>query len=81
MSETPVKVIVDLSKPKGQRESIVPLTEDEIAERELMAQQAEAEQAATDQETADLAAAKQAAQDKLAALGLTEAEIAAITGA
>jgi len=81
MSETPVKVIVDLSKPKGQRESIVPLTEDEIAERELMAQQAEAEQAATDRETADLAAAKQAAQDKLAALGLTEAEIAAITGA
>jgi len=81
MSETPVKVIVDLSKPKGQRESIVPLTEDEIAERELMAQQAEAEQAATDQETADLAAAKQAAQDKLAALGLTEAKIAAITGA
>jgi len=81
MSETPVKVIVDLSKPKGERESIVPLTDEEIAERELMAQEAEAEQAARDQEAADLAAAKQAAQDKLKALGLTDLEIAAITGA
>jgi len=81
MSETPMKIVVDLSLPKGERESIIPLTDEEIAERELMSQQAEAEQAARDQEAADLAAAKQAAQEKLAALGLTEAEIAAITGA
>ncbi len=30
MSETPVKIVVDLSKPKGQRESIIPLTDAEI---------------------------------------------------
>ena len=81
MPDTPVKVVVDLSKPKGQRESIIPLTAEEIAEREAMAAQAAEEQAAREAEAAALAAAKQAAQDKLAALGLTDLEIAAITGA
>lgn len=81
MSNTPVKVVVDLSQPKGQRESIIPLTEEEIAERDLMAQEAAAEQEAREAEEAARIAAKQAAQEKLAALGLTEAEIAAITGA
>ena len=81
MADTPVKVVVDLSKPKGERESIVPLTAEEIAEREAMAAQAQAEQEAAEAEAASLAAAKQAAQDKLAALGLTDLEIAAITGA
>ena len=48
-------------------------------EADLAAQKArQAEQAA---EQASLAAAKQAAQDKLKALGLTDLEIAAITGA
>lgn len=81
MADKPVKVVVDLSQPKGERESIIPLTEEEIAERDLMAQEAAAEQEAREQEAADLAAAKQAAQDKLKALGLTDLEIAAITGA
>jgi len=81
MAETPVKVVVDLSQPKGQREQIVPLTAEEIAERDLMAQEAAAEQEAHEAEEAARLAAKQAAQEKLAALGLTEAEIAAITGA
>lgn len=81
MSDTPVKVVVDLSKPKGERESIIPLTEEEIAERDLMAQEAAAEQEAREAEEAARVAAKQTAQEKLAALGLTEAEIAAITGA
>lgn len=81
MAETPTKIVVDLSKPKGERESVVPLTAEEIAEREARAEQAAAEQAAREAEAAELAAAKQAAQEKLAALGLTEAEIAAITGA
>lgn len=81
MSDTPVKVIVDLSKPKGQRESIIPLTEEEIAERDLMAQQAAEEQAQREAEEAAKEAAKTAAQEKLAALGLTAEEIAAITGA
>lgn len=81
MSDTPVKVIVDLSKPKGERESIIPLTEEEIAERDLMAQQAAEEQAQREAEEAAREAAKTAAQEKLAALGLTAEEIAAITGA
>ena len=31
---TPVKIVIDLSKPEGERESIVPLTAEEIAQRE-----------------------------------------------
>ncbi len=81
MSDTPVKVIVDLSKPKGERESIIPLTKEEIAERDLMAQQAAEEQAQREAEELAKEAAKTAAQEKLAALGLTAEEIAAITGA
>ena len=79
--ETPVKIVVDLSKPKGERESIIPLTEEEIAERDLMAQQAAAEQEAREAEEAARLAAKQAAQEKLKALGLTDLEIAALVGA
>jgi len=78
MSETPVKVIVDLSQPKGQRESIVPLTADEIAEREAMAAQAETERLAQEQAEADRLAAKASAEAKLAALGLDAEEVAAI---
>lgn len=81
MPDTPVKVIVDLSKPKGEREQIVPLTAEEIAEREAMAEQAAADEAAKQAEQEALAAAKQSAQDKLAELGLSDLEIAAITGA
>lgn len=81
MSETPVKVIVDLSKPKGQRESIVPLTDEEIAERDAQAVIAEAErveqEAIAEQKTADA----QAGRDALVALGLTEAQINALLGA
>ena len=81
MSETPVKVVVDLSKPKGQRESIIELTAEEIAEREVMATEAEAQQVIDDAAVAARADAKASANDKLAALGLSAEEIAAITGA
>lgn len=81
MSETPVKIVVDLSKPKGERESIIPLTAEEIAEREAMALQAAEEQAQREAEEQAKADAKAAAESKLAALGLTPEEIAAITGA
>ena len=81
MSETPVKVIVDLSKPKGQRESIVPLTAEEIAERDAMAVQAEAERVEQEAIEAQKAADAQAGRDALMALGLTEAQIAALLGA
>tara|TARA_R110000782_G_scaffold233431_1_gene319543 strand:+ start:700 stop:945 length:246 start_codon:yes stop_codon:yes gene_type:complete len=81
MSETPVKVVVDLSKPKGQRESIIPLTQAEIDERDAQAVVAEQEradqQAIADQTAADA----QAGRDALVALGLTEAQITALVGA
>jgi|TARA_R110000765_G_scaffold88419_1_gene169073 hypothetical protein len=81
MVETPVKIVVDLSKPKGQRESIIPLTKAEIAQREAQAVIAESERVEREALEADKAAAKESANDKLAALGLSPEEIAAITGA
>ena len=81
MSETPVKVIVDLSKPKGQRESIVPLTDEEIAERDAQAVQAELDRQAEEAAQAEQQALKDSANAKLLALGLSPEEIAAITGA
>ena len=59
MTDTPVKVIVDLSKPKGQRESIVPLTDEEIAERDAQAVQAAKDQAAADKAAVVVAASAQ----------------------
>ena len=80
MSNTPVKVVVDLSKPKGQRESIIPLTEEEIAQRELDALQAAEEQAQREAEEQAKADAKASAISKLTALGLTEEEALALVG-
>jgi hypothetical protein len=45
MSDTPVKIVIDLSKPEGEREQIIPLTPAEIEEREKLAIQAAQEQA------------------------------------
>ena len=78
MTDRPTKLIVDCST--GER-SIVELTDEEIAEREAMAAQAEADRLAQEQAAAELQAQKQSAQEKLKALGLTDLEIAAITGA
>ena len=77
---TPVKVVVDLSLPKGQRESIIPLTEEEIAQREADAAQAAIEQAQREAEEQAKADAKASALAKLEALGLTEDEALAIVG-
>lgn len=71
---TPVKIIVDLSKPEGERESIIPLTAEEIAQREADAQAAAEEQAAREAEAQAKADAKASAISKLIALGLTEEE-------
>ena len=78
--ETPVKIIVDLSKPEGERESIVPLTAEEIAQREADVAQFAQEQA--EREAAEQAkiVAKTSAIAKLEALGLTEDEAKAIIG-
>lgn len=81
MSDTPVKVIIDLSKPEGERESIVPLTAEEIAQREADAQAYAEAQAQREAEEAARQAAKASAQSKLSALGLTTAEINALLGA
>lgn len=77
MSETPMKLIIDLSKPEGQRESYVPLTAEEIAQRDLDAQQAEAERLAREEEQARIDDLKQSARAKLiAGQPLTEEEAA-----
>lgn len=81
MTDTPVKIVVDLSKPKGERESIIPLTDEEIAERDAQAVQAAKDQAVADKAAKAVEASKQSAKDKLAALGLTEAEVTALLGA
>jgi len=81
MTDTPVKVIVDLSKPKGERESIIPLTDEEIAERDAQAVQAEAERVEQEAIEAQKAADAQAGRDALVTLGLTEAQINALLGA
>lgn len=80
MSETPVKIVVDLSRPKGEREQIIPLTAEEIAEREAMALQAAEEQAQREAEEQAKADAKASAEAKLSALGLTPEEITALLG-
>jgi hypothetical protein len=81
MSDAPVKIVVDLSKPKGQRESIIELTQDEIDEREVMATEAQAQRLVDEQAKADAEATRQSGLDKLIALGLTEAEALALVGA
>ena len=80
MSETPMKIVVDLSKPKGERESIIPLTAEEIAERELQSAQAQAERELEEAVQAEKDALKLSAIQKLAALGLSDAEIATLVG-
>jgi membrane protein involved in colicin uptake len=80
MSETPVKVVIDLSKPEGEREQIIPLTDEEIAEREALAIQAAQEQAEREAAEAQRQANKESAKAKLAALGLSDEEVAALLG-
>ena len=80
MSETPMKIVVDLSKPKGERESIIPLTDEEIAERDAQAAQAELDRQAEEAAQAEQQALKDSANAKLLALGLSPEEVAAITG-
>jgi hypothetical protein len=76
MTEIITKIVVDCSTGET---TIVPLTEEELAQREidrLAWEAAEAERLAAEGEQEAL---KASANAKLAALGLTEDEIAAIT--
>lgn len=77
MSEVITKLVIDCAT--GEAVSI-PLTEEELAEREAMRIQAEAEQAAREAAEQAKAEAKASAQAKLSALGLSEAEVQAIIG-
>jgi uncharacterized protein YceH (UPF0502 family) len=74
MTDTPMKLVVDLSKPEGEREQYIPLTAEEIAQREADALAYAEEQAARQAEAEAKADAKASAIAKLIALGLTEEE-------
>ena len=76
MSDTPTKVVVDCST--GITE-VIPLTEAEIADLETARIAAEDQRKAAEAEAAAVAAAKESANAKLAALGLSADEIAALT--
>lgn len=76
MSETLTKIIVDCSTGVVAE---VPLTGEEIEQREVDAQAAAIEQAEREAAEAAAQSAKESAQSKLAALGLTAEEIAALT--
>ena len=76
MSETLTKVVVDCSTGEQQ---VLPLTAEEIAQREADAAAFAAEQAAREAEAAAIAEAKANGIAKLMALGLTEEEAQALT--
>ena len=73
--DRPTKVVVDCST--GIQE-VIELTDEEIAQMEVDRANAEADRAAREAEATAKAAAKAAGQAKLAALGLTAEEIAAL---
>ena len=75
MSDTPKKLVVNL---ESKTEQYIDLTPEEIQQRELDAIQAATIQAEREAEIAAKAAAKEAAHEKLAALGLSASEIAAL---
>ena len=75
MTETLKKIIVDCSTGI---QTEVDLTPEELAQREVDAAAYVAQQAIQEAEAAAKATAKASAESKLAALGLTAAEIAAL---
>ncbi len=75
MSDTPMKLIVDCATGA---QTYVPLSEEEIAEREALAAQAAEEQAAREAEEARVAALKDSARAKLVAGEPLTAEEAAL---
>jgi hypothetical protein len=82
MSERPTKLIVDCSLPEGHpnKVQIIPLTDEEIAQREADAAQAAIKQTQREQEALEKQQNKESAKSKLSALGLTENEIQALLG-
>ena len=76
MTETLTKIVVDCSTGE---QTIVPLTAEEIAQREADAQAYAAQLATQEAEAQAKAEAKASAEAKLAAIGLTAEEISALT--
>lgn len=76
MSETLTKIVVDCSTGE---QTVLPLTTEEIAQREADALAYAEQQAIAEAEAAQVAADKADAIAALVALGLTEAQIAALT--
>jgi hypothetical protein len=76
MTETPTKLVVDCSTGE---QTVVPLTAEEIAQRETDRLAYEAQEADRLAAEAEQEALKASANAKLAALGLTADEIAALT--
>ena len=76
MTDAPTKIVVDCSTGEVQE---LPLTAEEISQREADAAKFAEEQAAREAEQAAIEAAKASAQAKLAALGLSADEIAALS--
>lgn len=74
--ERPTRVEVNCETGE---QTVIELTDAEIADMEAARVAWEAEQAQREAEAAKVAAAKEAAQAKLAALGLTAEEIAALS--
>jgi len=77
MTDRPTKLIVDCSTGE---QTVEFLTDEEIAQMEIDRANLEAQRAAETAEAEAKAAAKASALAKLAALGLTEEEAAAIAG-
>jgi hypothetical protein len=75
MTETLNKIVVDCSTGE---QTIVPLTAEEIAQRETDAAAYATQQAIQEAEEAAKATAKASAEAKLKALGLSDDEIAAL---
>ena len=76
MTDTPMKVVVDCATGES---TTVPLTEAELAQREIDRVASEAEQAQREADEQAQEALKASANAKFLALGLTEAEVAALT--
>jgi len=83
MTDTPMAVEVCCCgncEAEGHEQSTTrPLTAEEIAAKEAAAAQAAEDKAAAEAEAAAVAAAKESANAKLKALGLSDAEIAALS--
>jgi hypothetical protein len=75
MSEIITKLVIDCATGE---QTVVPLTEEELAQRELDRIAAEEAQAEREAEELAKAEAKASAQAKLEALGLTAEEISAL---